>query len=299
MKKTLIIFLLILTSLGLYLSFADKNSEYVAERDLWRINQKFQKVNGDPQSYPTSVFDDLISLYNHFIKVHDQSTLVPSAHLWIGKVYMIKKDYKKAREKFEWMAKQYEGVDNVSVSAVAEIGRTYGLENDLPNVMIIYDRIIKEYPYTDLGMNTPILKAQYLLKNRKVEESAQAFNNAIQYYKKIIDEYEESAVEFTAMRLLAACYVATEQWQRAVNQFGEVLNVYAKPDYLTIRRTDNILKSINSISVGQLGDISLPINIYQKFIEEHPQHPFNKILEQMIKGLEELKEKNIKVQKDS
>ena len=124
-------------------------------------------------------------------------------------------------------------------------------------------------------------------------EKAQAeFNNAIRYYKKLTQENPQSQIEFKALWLIANCFIASKRWQEAVNVLEEVLMKYPEPQYLSMKRVDRLVQSINSVSVAYLKDYDLPINIYQKFIKMHPAHPFNKYLEGTIVDLSDLKEKN-------
>ena len=61
------------------------------------------------------------------------------------------------------------------------------------------------------------------------------------------------------------------------------------------RRAQNIISTINTLSIIQMKDYDLPIKIYQDFINVNPNHPFNGQIQKLIDDIKLLKEKNINV----
>ncbi len=149
MRKTLEIFAAILVGLFILLSLADTRGEYAAEKALWKINKKFNKAVRDPRSYPDIYFAQLVSDYERFEKRFASTSLVPSARIYSGRIYMVRKDYPKARELFESVLHQYPDHRQLNLEALIAIERTYELEGDEKNALKTYKKIIRDYTPPD------------------------------------------------------------------------------------------------------------------------------------------------------
>ena len=286
-------FILILGGLFALLTFLDQGREYEAEKALWKINFDFESLKKDPKATPEISYNVIAKRYKEFTEKYSNSNLNPAAYLFMGRVYMYKKEYQKARDIFEDLIVKYKDKEALVMEAVAEIGRCYALEEDWDNVLNTYQRIIKEYPLTELGIRTPIYIAKFYLDNEKEQEAQKAFNDAVSYYKKMVQDYPDSPIEFASLRLMATSYIALKQWNDAVDTFGFLLLKYAGPPFMSFENADKIIKSINTISVAQIQNYDQPIRIYSEFIQKYPKHPFSESLAGMIKSFEELQQKNV------
>lgn len=244
-----------------------------------------------PELVPEITFDQLIGRYNLFIKDYSYSQLVPLAQIYIGKVNIARKDYQAARTIFENMITAYPGNKEIGAQAVAGIGSSYILEEDYENAIRTYDRITKEYPLTELGLKAPLLKMRYYLqKNTGAEAKQRAYQEAIGYYDHLISDNKGTRMEYQVLKMKASVYLEIEMYREAVHVFGEILVSFASSPYLSSERIGNLVKTINTIAMTQLKDVDLPISIYSKFIELHPDHPYSKILSSMIVNLEASKQ---------
>lgn len=293
MKKTILSLIASLIIVFLALSILGSKSDYIAERSLWKINKEFTKVTKDPKTTPKLKFEEILTKYEKFIKKYPNSKLTPMAHIYIGRTYVFMKEYDKARDKFENTLKAYQDKSNFGVQILAEIGRTYSIENDLDNVIKNYDRILELYPLTELGLKTPLLIANYYAQNEKPLEAVKAFKDAIIYYKKLISENPNTIVEYKTLSFIAASYMAQKKWDEAINIYAEILMKFPNPQILAPKNLMYLTQSINTISVVQLKDFDKPIKIYEEFITKYEGHPANEPLKKIIKNLKELKEKPV------
>ena len=163
MKKTLLILTVILGCVFILFSVLGRKGEYLAEKKFWKINKKFVEISRDPKAVPEASFEAILRDYEKFIKKFPHSKLVPLAYIYEGQVYLIKKDYDKSRIKFEEITKKYADKPGICVRAVSEISRTYALEEDWDNLLSTYQRIVRDYPLTGLGFQTPITIAQFYI----------------------------------------------------------------------------------------------------------------------------------------
>lgn len=207
MKKTLFIYILILAGIFILLSLFDSKGEYEAEKDLWKINAKFAEYTKDPKIIPTGTYDDIRKKYEYFINVHQNSKLVPLAELHIGHTYMAMKDYKKAREYFESFIKKYKDTPILGVQAAVEITRTYALEENEAGVVKAYERVIRDFETTDIGLKTPLLLVDFYKNTGKKAMVQKSLDDAEQHYKDLIAKYPNSPIELKALRMLVNCYM--------------------------------------------------------------------------------------------
>ena len=209
MKKLLWIYILILLSVFIGLSLFDSNGDYEAERALVKINAQFSEYSKDPKTIPTGTFEEIRKKYEHFVSTHPDSKLILMAQLHIGHTYMAMKDYDKARAYFENFINKHKSDQILGVQAAVEITRTYALEQNEAGVLKSYDRIMRDFGLTDIGLKTPLLVVDfYKNSSKKSQARAQkALEDAEKYYKDIILKHENSILEFKALELLANCHM--------------------------------------------------------------------------------------------
>ena len=295
MKKIITSFLIGIAALFVLLSFLDSGGNYAAEKELWRINKQFMAVAKDPKTVPDVAFNRIIQQYDRFVERFPESKLVPLAEILSARALILKKDYDKATIKLENFIKKYNDSPDIAVQALAELGNAYTLQKDWGNVLKVYQKILRDYPMTELGLRTPVLIAQFHSKRNEPLQVQKAYEDAIVYYKQLSSQHPDSYTEYSALRLLAVCYFALHRWPEAVNTSGELLIKYSKRGYMDGRRAQAIITAINSLSIIEMKNYDLPIKIYQDFINANPNHPFNGQIQKLINDIKLLKEKNINV----
>jgi len=290
MKKAVFLFILLLIGSIASLSVLGREGEYVAEKTIWKINRDFEGMAKDPKTTPDAAFDRIIHRYRKFIQKFPNSRLTSSADISAGSVYMFKKDYSKAREELEKVIKKYPDNPKVVVKSMEIILRSYGKEEDGEGVLKTYDRILKDYPATSLGLKIPLLISQFYKNRNNLGKSEEALVNGIQHFEQLGKKYSDTVIEHHILESMSTCYLGLKKWKEAVNTLGALLIKFSDARYLTPEKGYGLTRSINTISIYQLKDTQLPIKIYRKFIVAHPEHPFNKTLEEIIQKLNLLKE---------
>ena len=292
MKKTIIIFLAILVGVFLVLSFIDK-SDYALEKALWRVQKQLNQVAKDTKIVPDQKFDDIATQFNKLIEKYPDSKLTPGIYLKVGSTYVFKKDYNKARSVFNKILKLYPELDILCATTLFSIGNSFEVEGNMQEAVASYTKLYKDYPLTDLGMNSPMYIANYYLKNEMHPEYKSSLRIAVSLYEKISSESPNTPQEFNALRLLVTAYNAQKEWRQAVGVLEKLLIDYPTPPYLSPQRANLLIKFINTISMTQLRDYEVPIKIYQGFIAKYPNHSLNSVLTEMVSALKELQGKNV------
>ncbi len=298
MKKLLLTFLTILLIIYFGLSWADKDSNYAAEKMIWKANQKFYEVARDPEATPDTTFEMLERQYEQVIRRFPRSPIAHDAYLVLARVYLLKKDYAQVRSKVDEILKRYPKNKEVDAEALSISGKSYELAGDWPNALKVYESIIENYPLTEMGLMLPLYLGNYYQSKDDKANTVKAYDNAINHYESLKSVSHDSNVEIVVLRYLANCYLVRGKWTQAVETMGVTLSRSAALKELTLERADLLLRTINTISTVQLKNYGLPISIYEKFITEHPRHALTPALKKMIGALRKLKENNVTIKKE-
>lgn len=290
MKKALIVFGLILGGIFVLLSVLD-TSDYKLEKRLWQIRKQLDIIARDPAVVPEKKFEDVVRQYRRAIERFPDSKLVPGIYFQIGRIYGFKKDLAAARGTMEEILKRYADNPALSSEALFYMGKTYEIEKNEDQVIAAYQRLLKDYPLTRAGLNAPLYVVDYYLKINKEKEAAGALKKAVVFYQELSRKHPKSLVALEASRLLVTTYLAQKNWKEAVNTSEKILLGYLSEKQIDPRVARQIVQSINSISTMQLKDYDRPTEIYQRFIEQNPDHTLNKVLQEMITAFQKLKDK--------
>ncbi len=325
MKKIVFILISFLIGLFVLLSALTPENNFVAEKQLWKINKKFYAMT-KKSDLPSENFDQIIPLYENFIHKFPKSSLLPQAYIFLADVYLFKKDYATARQKYEETIQKFSDQPTVVVKTMNRIILSYGKEETVASVfdrqnkinqtvenlydptdmsgstmkkmfiasykeekfygiLKVYQRAMKEFPTSSLGLQAPLLIAKLYYNQKKPKKTTEALDKAIKYYQNIAQQHKNSLIDLQAQELLATCYSHQKNLRAAINVLAEVLIRFAESPYLTPKKALSIVKVINTFAMFQLKDVDIPIEIYQKFITTYPNHPFNQFLKKVIQRL--------------
>lgn len=295
MKKTLVIYALILGGIFAVLSILGSRDEYAVEQKVWGLYKKYIDIAKDPNVIPDKTFEEVIRGYQGIIDRYPQSRMVEGLRFLIGRVYHLKKDYVTARKKFYEIIDLYPKDKNLHANALASVAKTYEADGNWPQALAAYEKMIRDYPQTPAGLGVPIYLANYYKGQNDYQKTMSAYERAITHYREIARQNPASPIEYNALRYLANCYLDQKRWSEAVTTLGEVLQKYAQAEYMTVRTADTMIKTINVVSTYQLKDYDTPVGIYQSIIQKNPGHPLNSYLQKMIDAFRQLKEKGVQL----
>lgn len=286
MKKNLVILTGVFVGIFIFLTLLDR-SEYPVEKKLWAAKKQFEGISQDPKVVPEKKFADVIAQYERIIQQYPRSKLLSRIYLQIGRIYMLKGDYAKARTVFAELIQRFSQEPEFCAEALFNTGRTFELEVDFKNAVKTYRAVWQQYPKTEVGLAVPGYIANYCLYSGKQEEAQKFFAEAVGYYIQVAKDSGRSLEGYRALRFLASCYLAQQNWPAAVDTLARMLLDFPGPEYLQPQRLDVIIRSIDEISVTQLQDYERPQKIYQAFIDTYPKHPVNSILKETIAKLQQ------------
>ncbi len=288
-KNWFVYFGIFIGILFIFLSWGLK-SDFMVEKNVAKVYSRFENLAKDTTGVPGQTYESIIKDYYTILKQHPKSPATQTVPLLIGKVYILQKDYETARRVLEQVAVKQADNPELAAEAVSMIAKTYELEDHWPKAKATYERIIKDYALTGVGLSTPVYVANYYQGKNDFNETMEAYNQAIDFYRQVAEAHSNSTIEFDALRFLANCYFAQNRWLEGVQTLGQILMKYPSSNHLTIQRANLIIKTINAAAITQLKDPDVAIHIYQKFMDAYPEHPMNKALVSVIESLNNAKE---------
>lgn len=295
MKKAVLIYIGILAGVFILFSLLGRNSDYAVEQMAWKVRRAHMDILKDPKVIPAQTFDEVINGYQKIINRYPNSKLIPGLRMLVGNAYHVKKDYETSREKFNEIIKLYPQNKELQAEALGAIGKTYEAQDNWPGARKIYDRIMAEYALTRMGLGIPIYIANHYKAQNDYQKTLDAYDRAITHYNTLTAQNPDSPVEYTALRYLGDCYLDQKRWREAVDVLGKITAKYGLPGHMNTHTRDIILKTINTVSVHQLQDYELPLQIYQDIITKNPNHPWKDYFQKMVNALSTLKTESVRV----
>lgn len=295
MKKTLISYLIILIGVFVLFSFLDYNGEYVIEQKLWKIQRQFIDIAKDPEAVPDFKFDEVAGQYQKVIDKYPDSRLIRNVHFALGRLYLVKKDYVTAREKFHLVAEKYSDNKELSAEALLFVGKAYEVEGNWPQADKTYQSVIDNYPMTMTGLGVPIYVANYYKRKNDFQNTMNAYEKAVIHYRKMASDHDGTKVGLKAMGYLSNCFLEQSRWNEAIETLGLIIEKYSTTGHLTPKNVNLTIKTINIVSAYQLKDYDIAIRMYQGIIDRNPELPFRAYLEKVIDAFNQLKEKGVRI----
>jgi len=277
----------------LALSLID-TSDYTAGKRYWWVNKRFYELSRDPNVVPQQEFEDIIDSYTNIITDYPDSELIPSIKFQIGKLLTLQGKYKRARNIFEDIIKVYEDKHQLCTEALLYIGMAYEKEQREEEAIKVYKKIMALYPTTDIGLRMPLLIVQYYARAKKLREEKKAYQEAVDFYYETHKNNRDNIIGYRALNILSRAYLDQKEWQKAIDILADMLMQYAPTKIIHYREAYNLIKIINNVALSELKDYDKPKAIYQRFLEQNPQHPLKSILSEMIMTINDLNgQKNI------
>lgn len=289
MKKFIIGFLVLSIGVFVLFTFLGKDKGHDAEKVLWGINQEFNTIANDPAATPENAFVELSKKYENFVQRFPDADVTPGAYIIWARLMVIKEDYDRAKSILEKVLSKYPENKTAQLEALLEVGKVQTIQKDELGVLDTYQRVIRNFPKSEVGLKTPLLVAQYYLEKKQNNLMEKAFDDAITHYQALIADNKGEKVGFYALQYLAVCHIAQKNWDGALSAYEASLLDYADLNVWTPQSLLKLLRAYNTIYVTHKKSIDGPVDVYQKFIDDNPDHAFNPILERVIKTLQELK----------
>ena len=193
------------------------------------------------------------------------------AHVAIGSLYALQKQYANARQAFGLAIQNYNQYRTLCQSARYAIAKTYEAEQQWDEAVKLYEEIADYYPLTQMGLEAPLYIAAGYTKHQETELAAKAYESAAHRYAKLIPDLPTPEAALTVKGYLVLAYQQIGEWDDAVTLLEEMESA---PQQVN---RPLVLLSLGSIYQAKRGDAAKAQALYTKLAEEFPDHPFGKI----------------------
>lgn len=258
------------------------NDEYTIERRFWYARRQADNIFKNPHATPPQELERVVSTLKKFIKDNPESPLAVRSGFLIGRLYMAKEMYDKARAQFSQIIIKYKEHDSLCSEAVYYIGNSYEIDDKWNSALQQYKKIMEKYPATPKGLDMPFYIARYYESKSQLDKMIGAYKEAVAYYDSLALRYPDTRFGFMVSNLKAQCYIALKDWESAVGVYNAVIK-----DYTGKMPLDQALMKVVLIYNQQLKDNVKAKETLRKLIEEYPKSKFVTIATEMLEELSE------------
>lgn len=259
--------------------------------DIWQtiVNEYPQSQIGETllfaigETYSRQIKDlqKAIETYEDFVKRNPGSKIIRYAKFQIGRLYLLKEDFAKARQFFGELVRDYPGDGELRASSQLAIAASYEKQGSADKAMEIYHKLKNDFAGNMSSLGIPLFIAQRYLKEDRVQEAENAFKEAIAGYEEIIKEKPNTAYAEGARNFLSLAYISQKKWEQAIDSLKASADTHPNDP-----RSAKSLFTIAAIYRRQLGEPEKAIEIYEKFIEQYPGHALASLAKSEIDSLQ-------------
>lgn len=92
-------------------------------------------------------YEDALNSMNIFVQKYPKGGYTANAHYWLGELYLIKKDYAKAREHFDVVLQQFP-TSSKSAASMLKVGYVYAAMGQKTEAKKFLQQVVRAYPDT-------------------------------------------------------------------------------------------------------------------------------------------------------
>ncbi|MFH1858217.1 MAG: tetratricopeptide repeat protein [Candidatus Omnitrophota bacterium] len=281
MKKTLIVFCVILAVVPILLSYLGLKDSYLTERRFWKARALSQKIVANPDATPPLMFEKARNNFQRIIKDNPKNTgLAKECKISIAGLLVYEKKFQDARDYLEKAKADYPADKAFAARTLFLTGFSYEREGRWDRALESYHLLMNEY-YTvsHIALQLPLYIARHDLKldTQKGEES---YREAATYYRQLIRKHPNDALlGFYVRSYLVKGFQEQKKWEESLEVIREIILAYPK----ALRPYIPVIEAISR----RTGQLEKAVAIYHAFIQAHPDHRDVKMLKKRIERLKE------------
>ncbi|HNX82547.1 MAG TPA: tetratricopeptide repeat protein [Candidatus Omnitrophota bacterium] len=277
MKRTLVLVVVMLS----FVLAGCGDDRYAMEKRFWQAQKQMEKIFRNPDASPPRELARVVAVQEAFSKRYPKTALAVSAQFNIARLYLVKKDYRKARLQLQRIVREYTKFPAVCAEAVFLTGNSYEIDDKWGLALEQYKKIMQVYPTTRRGMDVPVYIAQHYKIKYQPDKMLGAFQEASLHYKNLAQKYPLTPFGYTNYMLAVNCYIAVNDWQSALSTLDSMAQVYR--DKLPL---DGIYMNMAGIYFRGFKDKIKTKEMLEKILKEYPKGRFAKMATLLIKELD-------------
>ena len=257
--------------LTLAATLAGCSASYESERLFWNAHRLRAQILEDPGGASPEQFEQAIEAFRLVTRKRRGSELAARAHLAIGSLYALQRQYGRAREAFETLVKEHGADRSLRLRGLAAIVRTHEAEQAWEEVVAAYRRIAEEAPWSVLGLEVPLRIAAVHEHAGEPEQGAREYRRAVETYRDQRANAPSPEVAGYVTGYLALAYQPLCEWRLAVETLEELADGPAAAN------RPLALLTLGAIYESKLSKQEQAEAMYQKLVREFPEHPLGTV----------------------
>ncbi len=281
MRRHILLFTLIGFS---FLLAGCMNDQYSIERKYWYTKKAAGRIFMNPEATPPMELSRTVARLSAFSKKFSKTRLALDADFTIADLYVVKKDYQKARNYLQSMTGKYKSSPVICAEAVFLLGRTYEIDDQWQRALQQYKNIMRDYPATPRGLTVPFYIAAYYKSKYQPDKMMSAYQDAVLYFKELSQKYPNTPLSFRTDMSTAQAYMALKDYKSAADALEKVLD-----DYKGKLRLDSVLMSLATIYKRDLKETEKAKDCLKRIISDYPKGKLAKLSQVILKELDKPK----------
>lgn len=284
MKKTIIILISILIAVYVILTMLGSGGEYAAEKLFYRAMKTNSKIMANPDVVPPKLLKDVENSLKKVVEKYPKAESAKAADITLTEFYIYNKRYDDALSRADSIIKKYD--KNTALLSTAHFlkARSYEKKDQWAKALKEFEVLRDDYTNTQLGLRSPLYVADYYSEKGRDTDARQAYNEAVQFYKKIEKENSKSMLGYAASTLTLQAYLNMGDYEQAGSFLEETVNKYMSPMAIM-----QLLPQAENIFVIKLNKPEKAIELYKSIIEKVKDGKLKKVLQKRIDQLSDKK----------
>ena len=258
--------------------------QYAIERDYYRIQKQARSILINPDATPPNELANVVNSLDQFLIKYPKTNIAVNAQFTVAQLYIATKEYDQAHDRLKKMKKTFKDSDIICADTVFMRGGAYEAQTDWASALEQYQALIKEYPLTPRGMETPVYIAMHYKSKLQPEKMMSALREAATHYTSLSEKYPGTPLALKAQMMLAQAYLELIENETAIGVLKDTAEKFK-----TKIPTEGLMLDIAGIYYSQLKDADKAKEVLNKVIADHPKTPTAATAKQMIDRINETK----------
>lgn len=280
-RKTVIIFIVILVAVYITLGLICRDREYLAEKAFYRALRANKElvVNPDvaPPNLVASVERDLKVVFNKF----PDTETAKAARIALAEFYVFRKERDAAIDTLNGIISK--GYDDVGLLSRAHFmkGSIYEAQDKWEEALNEYRILRDSYYNTLVGLETPIHIGLHYTKTGERGKAEEAYHNAAGFYEKIEKANRDKMLGYAAACLLRESYINLNEYEKAAGVVEDMLKNYESDITFTQQ-----LPFIEFLWLKKLNRPQAAMKVYKDVKNKTQNKKLQDMIDEKIKQLE-------------
>lgn len=242
-------------------------SQYSAEKLYWQANQAAKGLikNRPLDKLSAGEYQKIIAGYRRLVQKCPLEPLSAQSQFIIAQIYILQNQYPEAQEELVKITQNFSKNAEIASQAQFMIGNLYERQGNWEKAALEYEKVSGLFPLSRMGLKMPLYVAGYYQRNKNEDEADKAYDDAIKYYKKFINEYSGTSFSAVLKDYLALAYVSQGSWDKAVDIWQALVDEYPQSPIGETR-----LFAIGETYSRQIKDLQKAIDTYEDFVKKNP-----------------------------